>query len=251
MAAIRCIVVDDEYPARLLLQDFIAKLPNLELCGSFKSPIEAMPIVQQGGVDLMFLDIQMPELSGVDFIKTLSVKPLVIFTTAYMEYAIEGYQLDVVDYLLKPFSFDRFLKSVNKAADRINKHAPAPQPTEAREDTIANIPKEDEKGFIAIKADHKIHRVKHENIVYIEGLREYVTFFCKQEKIITLESLRNLETTLPGKQFIRVHKSYIVNINLVKSLYGNQLIMEGTNQIIPIGKSYRDEVQQKLFDNTL
>lgn len=245
MAPIKCIIVDDEFPARELLQEFVRKVPNLELMGVYKSPIEAMPVVQQGEVELMFLDIQMPDLSGVEFIRTLTQKPLVIFTTAYMEYAIEGYQLDVVDYLLKPFSFDRFLKSVNKAAERLAKHTSPAQ--HARTETSVE-PKEEEKGFIPIKADHKIHRVKHDNIIYIEGLREYVTFFCKQEKIITLESLRNLETLLPNRQFMRVHKSYIININLVKSLYGNQLIMEGTNQVIPVGKSYRDDVQAKLFE---
>jgi DNA-binding LytR/AlgR family response regulator len=243
MNAIRCIVVDDEYPARTLLQDYISKVPGLENFGVFKSPIEAMPLVQNGGVDLMFLDIQMPDLSGIEFIKILTNKPLVVFTTAYSEYAIEGYHLDVVDYLLKPFSFDRFLMSVNKASERLKKV----QPNQPLATAIAEV-QDDDKGYIAIKADHKIHRVKYENILYIEGLREYVTFFCRQEKIITLESLRNLEINLPSNRFMRVHKSYIINKNAVKSLYGNQLIMEGTNQIIPIGKSYRDEVQAQLFE---
>jgi DNA-binding LytR/AlgR family response regulator len=246
MEPIRCIVVDDEFPARALLQDFISKVPGLELCGSFKSPIEAMPLVQQNGVDLMFLDIQMPDLNGVDFVKILSHKPLVVFTTAYSEYAVESFQLDVVDYLLKPFSFDRFLMSVNRAVERFQKSVQGNVVIHKTE--LSHETKEVEKGYIAIKADHKIHRVKHENILYIEGLREYVTFFCRQEKIITLESLRNLENSLPPNQFMRVHKSYIINKNCVKSLYGNQLIMEGTNQIIPIGKSYRDEVQAKLFE---
>jgi len=240
---IKCIVIDDEYLARVVLQDYIGKVPGLELMGSFKSPIEAISLIQKGEVDLMFLDIQMPDISGIDFLKTLTKKPLVVFTTAYMEYAIEGYQLDVLDYLLKPFSFERFLKSINKVTER---QQPAAQ-TSSHIQQPLDDKSEQAKAFIAIKADHKVHRLKHDQIIYIEGLREYVTFFCKGEKIITLESLRNLEATLPTNSFLRVHKSYIVNINYVKSLYGNQLIMEGTTMVIPIGKSYRDIVQQALF----
>lgn len=241
---IKCIVIDDEYLARVVLQDYIGKVPGLELMGSFKSPIEAISLIQKGEVDLMFLDIQMPDISGIDFLKTLTKKPLVVFTTAYMEYAIEGYQLDVLDYLLKPFSFERFLKSINKVTERQQTSVQAPSSTQQHP---LDDKSEQAKAFIAIKADHKVHRLKHDQIIYIEGLREYVTFFCKGEKIITLESLRNLETTLPANSFLRVHKSYIVNINYVKSLYGNQLIMEGTSMVIPIGKSYRDIVQQTLF----
>jgi DNA-binding LytR/AlgR family response regulator len=239
---IKCIIIDDEYLARVVLQDYIEKVPSLELKGSFKSPIEAIGLIQQGEVDLMFLDIQMPDISGIDFLKTLNKKPMVIFTTAYMEYAIEGYQLDVLDYLLKPFSFERFLKSINKVTERRLPTAPTVHP-------VAEEKAEADKGFITLKADHKVHRLKYDQIIYVEGLREYVTFFCKTEKIITLESLRNLETILPQKSFLRVHKSYIVNTNYVKSLYGNQLIMEGTSQIIPIGKSYRDFVQEALFND--
>lgn len=240
---IRCIIVDDEFPARILLTEFVEKVPNLELIGSFKSGLEALPALQAGDVDLMFLDIQMPDISGVNFLKMLTVKPLVVFTTAYSEYAIESYQLDVLDYLLKPFSFDRFMQTIGKAMQRLT-----PQPQVAAAAPAAQQAEPD-KDFILVKADHKIHRLKYDSIIYIEGLREYVTFFCKGgEKIITLESLRNLEATLPQSLFMRVHKSYIVRIDQIKALYGNQLKLADVQPYIPIGKSYKDIVQKSLFD---
>jgi DNA-binding LytR/AlgR family response regulator len=243
---IKCIIVDDEFPARILLKEFIEKVPNLELVGNFKSGLEALPVIQNGGIDLMFLDIQMPDITGVNFLKMLTHKPLVVFTTAYSEYAIESYQLDVLDYLLKPFSFDRFMQAVGKAMLRL---APAPQPvtlkTEQTEDELSPM-----KDLMLVKADHKIHRIKYNSIIYIEGLREYVTIFCENgEKIITLESLRNLEATLPTNMFMRIHKSYIVRIDKIKALYGSQLKIEGVQTYIPIGKSYKDMVQKTLFEN--
>lgn len=188
----------------------------------------------------------MPDITGVNFLKMLTHKPLVVFTTAYSEYAIESYQLDVLDYLLKPFSFDRFMQAVGKAMLRL---APAPQPvtlkTEQTEDELSPM-----KDLMLVKADHKIHRIKYNSIIYIEGLREYVTIFCENgEKIITLESLRNLEATLPTNMFMRIHKSYIVRIDKIKALYGSQLKIEGVQAYIPIGKSYKDMVQKTLFEN--
>lgn len=245
---IRCIIVDDEFPARILLKEFIEKVPTLELVGSYKSGLEALPTIQAGGIDLMFLDIQMPDITGVSFLKMLTNKPLVVFTTAYSEYAIESYQLDVLDYLLKPFSFDRFMQAIGKAMQRLSTTQPTvtqivtqTEPTEAQQAT---------KDVMLVKADHKIHRIRYDSIIYIEGLREYVTIFCQDnEKIITLESLRNLETTLPADKFMRVHKSYIVRIDKIRQLYGNQLKIDGVQPYIPIGKSYKDLVQKTLFEN--
>ncbi len=255
---IRCLIVDDEFPARILLKEFIEKVPNLELVESCKSGLEALPIIQEGRVDLMFLDIQMPDITGLNFLKMLPVRPLVVFTTAYSDYAIESYQLDVLDYLLKPFSFDRFMQCIGKAMQRMNDRRPqqaaatqTAQLAETTDDepmsagmTEANL----NDGVLIVKADHKIHRIKYTNIIYIEGLREYVTIYCPGEKIITLESLRNLEETLPASMFIRVHKSYIVKIDKIKALYGAQLKLDGVEPYIPIGKSYKDMVQEKLFN---
>ncbi|MBR6249578.1 MAG: response regulator transcription factor [Bacteroidales bacterium] len=252
MDSIRCIIVDDEFPARVLLKEFVEKVPTLELVGSYKSGLEALPTIQTGNVDLMFLDIQMPDITGTNFLKMLTVKPLVIFTTAYSEYAIESYQLDVLDYLLKPFSFDRFMQSVGKAMQRLTaqvKEVPAPAPVVAAQPVAAEPEEVDPNANIMlVKADHKIHRVRYDSIIYIEGLREYITIFCENEKIITLESLRNLEETLPPNMFIRVHKSYIVRIDKIRALYGNQLKIDGVQQYIPVGKSYKDDVQSRFFE---
>ncbi len=252
---IRCLIVDDEFPARILLKEFIEKVPNLELVASCKSGLEALPIIQDGKVDLMFLDIQMPDITGLNFLKMLPVRPLVVFTTAYSDYAIESYQLDVLDYLLKPFSFDRFMQCVGKAMQRVSENRqraaqPAPTqqaPAQPQQEAAPN------DGVLIVKADHKIHRIKIDDILYIEGLREYVSIFTrgeggKIEKVITLESLKNLEETLPQSLFMRVHKSYIVRIDKVKALYGAQLKIDGVEPYVPIGKSFKDAVQEKLFN---
>lgn len=253
---IRCLIVDDEFPARILLKEFIEKVPNLELVASCKSGLEALPIIQEGKVDLMFLDIQMPDITGLNFLKMLPVRPLVVFTTAYSDYAIESYQLDVLDYLLKPFSFDRFMQCVGKAMQRIGESRQrAAQPATAQQAPTAQPQQEPtpNDGVLIVKADHKIHRIKIDDILYIEGLREYVSIYTrgeggKTEKVITLESLKNLEETLPQSLFMRVHKSYIVRIDKVKALYGAQLKIDGVEPYVPIGKSFKDAVQEKLFN---
>ncbi len=233
---IRCLIIDDEYPARVLLKDYIQKMSFLKLTGSFKNPVEALSKIQSEPVDLIFLDIQMPELSGIEFLKSFPNKTNVILTTAYSEYALTGYELNVLDYLLKPISFERFVLAVNKAADIIRLQNDVKEP--GRQEA-------EEKKFITVKADHKIIKISTDDIIYIEGLREYVTFYTKNEKIVTLESLKNLESKLPATKFIRVHKSFIINKDRVKSLYGNQLEIEG--KFIPIGKSYKEDVVKNVF----
>jgi len=236
---INCIIVDDEQYARKLLAGYIEKLPNMELVKQCKNSIEAMQALQENEIELMYLDIQMPDLTGVEFLKTLKSKPVVIFTTAYQEYALEGYELDVIDYMLKPISFERFVQGVNKAMDFIklkNRQTHIPPSTPQEKLT---------KDFINLKADYKIYKVKHNDILFVEGLKEYVTFYTKAKKYIVLESLKNLEEKLPSVQFMRVHKSYIVNIEKIDSLYGN--IIEIGDKEIPIGKSYADEVKRILF----
>jgi len=237
---LKCLVVDDEYPARVLLGNYISKLPQLELVKSVRNPVEALGCMQEQPVDLLFLDIQMPELSGVAFLRSLKQRPLVIFTTAYSDYALEGYQLDVVDYLLKPFSFERFVQAVNKALEW---HALRKNNQATRGETDASPAAS--RQYITVKADHKMVRLLLDDILFIEGLREYVTFHTTSGKLITLEALKNLETLLPSGRFLRVHKSYIVHKEKVKSLYGNQLEIAG--QLIPIGKSYKEDVLQHLF----
>ncbi len=228
---IECIVVDDEFLARTLLEDYIGKTPQLELIAKCSGAPEAMEVLQNKAVDLMFLDVQMPDLTGIDFMKTLKNKPVVIFTTAYPDYALDGYSLGVIDYLLKPISFERFFQSVNKAIEQIN--------------LLKRKESDESAGFIMIKSEHRIHKVNFENILFVEGLKEYVTFHLKEGKrIVTLKSLKSLEEQLPGF-FMRVHRSYIVNKNEVVSLYHNMI--EIGDKKIDVGKTFKEKVLAELF----
>lgn len=230
-----CLIVDDEQLARKLLEEFVAKIPMLELKGMCKNPLEAMDILKSEHIDIMFLDIQMPELTGVEFIKTLQQKPAIIFTTAYSEYALEGYELDVIDYLVKPFPLDRFIKAVNKAIEFIDFKRSAGK---TDQDTMGS-------NYILLHADHKIYKVNLDDIQYIEGLKEYVSYFTKEKRIIVLQSLKSIEESLPSNKFIRVHRSYIVPINKIKTLDGNQVQIG--DKLIPIGRSYKEEVLKRVF----
>ena len=232
-----CLIVDDEQLARKLLQEFVSKIPNLELRGMCKNPLEAMEIMQAETIDILFLDIQMPELTGVEFIKTMQIKPAIIFTTAYSEYALEGYQLDVIDYLVKPFPLNRFIKAVNKAIEFIELK---------RNASKGNGGNSVDSNHILLHADHKIYKVKLDEILYIEGLKEYVSYFTKEKRIIVLQSLRAIEESLPADRFIRVHRSYIVPIDRIKTLDGNQVQIG--DKLIPIGRSYKDEVMRRVFN---
>ena len=204
----------------------------LEIVGSFKNPVEAAGYLHQQPVDVVFLDIQMPEITGIDLFKSLTHKTQVVFTTAYSEYALEGFELNATDYLLKPFTFERFLKAVNKVAERIGSK---PDPSATPRD------------YITINADHKVYKLKLTDIHYIEGLKEYVSFYTTDnQRIIALQSLKSLEATLPSDRFIRVHRSYIVPIERIKSLEGNQLRIG--EKMIPIGRSYREQLQKNVFD---
>ncbi|MBN2173931.1 MAG: response regulator transcription factor [Bacteroidales bacterium] len=236
---IKCVIADDEQYARKLLADYVTRVPGLELAGQCKNAMDVIKTLHNQPVDLLFLDIQMPDMTGVELLKTLSSKPVVIFTTAYKEYAIEGYELDVIDYMLKPISFERFMQGVNKAVDfiRMKKNQKDPH--------ILSIPSEPVSETINLKADYKIYRVKLDDILYIEGLKEYVSVFTIIKRYIVLESLKRLEEILPAGRFMRVHKSYIVNIKKINALYGNTIEMG--DKEIPIGKLYAEEVKKKLF----
>jgi DNA-binding LytR/AlgR family response regulator len=231
-----CLIVDDEQLARQLLKEFVSKIPNLELKGMCKNPLEAMDVLQSEHIDIMFLDIQMPELTGVEFIKTLQQKPAIIFTTAYSEYALEGYQLDVIDYLVKPFPLDRFIKATNKAIEYIDLKRSAEKNSQG---------KGMDSNYVLLHADHKIYKVNLNDIQYIEGLKEYVSYFTREKRIIVLQSLKSIEETLPSNKFIRVHRSYIVPIEKIKTLDGNQVQIG--DKLIPIGRSYKDDVLKRVF----
>lgn len=240
MNELTCLVVDDEELARTLLDNYIQRLPYLKLVGKCTNPIEALQLLQNQSVDLLFLDIQMPEMIGTDFLKTLSQKPMVIFTTAYAEYAVEGYTLNVVDYLLKPFPFERFLQAVNKAVElaklKRNQINVTPVP-------LSNLP--NEKKYILVKSEHKVHRLLIEDITYIQSMREYVAYYTTNGRILSLGSLKQLEKDLPTNKFLRIHKSYIIAKLKVTTLEGNMVHIG--KEKLPIGASYRESVLKKLF----
>lgn len=234
MKPIRTLIVDDEYLALNLLEEFIKKVPELEVVGREKSPMKALDVLNRQAVDLMFLDIQMPALSGNNLLRTLKHPPLAIFTTAYPDYAVEAFGLNAVDYLLKPFSFERFLQAVNKAKEQLGllNRAELVLPRSSRD-------------FFSIKVDGKVVKVHFADILFIEGLKEYVRFVCRGSRHVTLESLKNLEELLPADNFLRVHKSYIVAKDKVQSLNGNML--EIGEFKIPISRSKREEVVREIF----
>lgn len=230
MSNYRCIAIDDEPLALTILKEYVSKVPFLEMSKTFTNPTEASQYIQNAKPDILFLDIQMPEIKGIDFIKTLAYKPIIILTTAYSDYALEGYNLDVVDYLLKPIPFDRFLQAINKATRLIEQ--------------ITHVDNSEGKNFIFVKVGYKSIKINLEDILYIEGLKEYVTIYTNGQKVLKLESLKNLEKILPENKFFRVHKSYIININKVKAYYGNTLEID--NKSVPVGRAYKDIVN-KLF----
>lgn len=231
---IKCIVVDDEQFARKLLTAYIEKIPMLELVGTYKNALLAMDALAQETVHLMFLDIQMPQLKGTDFLRLLNNKPLVIFTTAYTEYALEGYELEVLDYLIKPIPFDRFLQAVSKATKRLN---------ETKE--VESVPTLPIKDFLVLKSGQTTHKLFFKDIYYIEALKEYVTYHTVKGRIVMLQSLKKLEKSLPASNFMRVHRSYMVNLGYASTMTGNSLIIK--EQVIPIGKTYLEEVRKQIF----
>lgn len=237
--SITCLIIDDEQPARELLQSYISKIPDLELIDSCKSPLDALSLIQEQSIDLLLLDIQMPDLKGTELLRCITGKqPLVIFTTAYQEYAIEGYELDVVDYMLKPISFDRFLKGIQKVLEH----------KQWMEYKLQNMPSKAttiEKDYIVLKANQKLYRVQLNDILYIEGMKEYVVFYTTKQKLVIHASLKSLETRLPQDEFLRVHKSYIVNKNKVSNMFGNQLAIG--DKYIPIGYSYKRFIVNQIF----
>ena len=249
MEKIKCLIVDDEELARNLVENYIERLPYLEVVAKCANPLEAMKILREQKVDLMFLDIQMPELTGIEFLKTMTQKPLVIFTTAYKEYALEGYELDVVDYLLKPFRFDRFLQAVNKASNLLKKGKAEIETISSTTSStnIVNIskPNEKPKDYILVKSEFKVFRIFYKDILYIESMKEYVAYHTAEGRTLSLGSLKKLQSELPTQQFIRIHKSYIANMDYISALEGNMVHVEGKK--LPIGSSYKAEVMKKVF----
>jgi DNA-binding LytR/AlgR family response regulator len=247
---IRCLAVDDEAYATKIIADYISKIPFLELVGTTTSAITALTQVQQGDIDLVFLDIQMPDLTGIQFLKLCGSKCKVILTTAYPEYALDGYEHDVIDYLLKPIAFDRFLKAANKALAQIMpvKTASAAIPSIKNiEDPVVPAASSQEYMFIKGESKNKFLKVNYDDILYIEGLKNYVSLFTADQRMVTYQTLRDLETQLPQPPFYRVHKSYIISIDKIRLVDGNQVYIG--DQSIPIGETYRDGFLNLIRDN--
>lgn len=234
--SIKCLIVDDEPPARDVLRSYIGEMPMLELAAECGNAIQAITVLQQQSIDLIFLDIRMPQLNGIDFIKTLKSPPKVIFTTAYSEYAVEGFELDVVDYLMKPIRFDRFLKAVNKAF-------PLNVKKESVEEITPTIERKNDS-FVYFRADRKMVKVLLSEILYVESMKDYVKVFAGDNTIVTKQSISSVETMLPEKKFVRVHRSFIVSVDKIKT-FTNELIEVGNTEI-PIGKLYRLNVIKLL-----
>ncbi|SHM58313.1 LytR/AlgR family response regulator transcription factor [Mucilaginibacter sp. OK098] len=235
---IRCLAVDDEAYATKIIADYISKVPYLTLLGTTTSAIEALTRVQGGEIDLIFLDIQMPDLTGIQFLKLYGGKCKVILTTAYPEYALDGFEHDVVDYLLKPIAFDRFLKAAQKAFNLINlvkEQVAIPAPVV---NTTIAVNNQTDYMFIKGESKNKFLKVDYNDILYIEGLKNYVSVFTSAQRIVTYQSLRDLETTLPKPPFYRVHKSYIISVDKIRMVDGNTVYIG--DQSIPIGETYRD-----------
>lgn len=223
MSQITCLVIDDEPSAQKILEQYISDTPTLALLETCNDALEARDFLDEHPADLLFLDINMPKLSGISFLKSMSDPPEVILTTAYDDYAMEGYELDVVDYLLKPFSFERFLKAISKVEERFS------------------VAKEDKHLFV--KVENKTYRVDLEDIIYIESKGDYVTIHTDERRFTTYQTLQNMERQLPSS-FLRIHKSYIIALNKTNYLEGNRIVIE--DKEFPVGGTYKEEVKQRF-----
>jgi two-component system, LytTR family, response regulator LytT len=236
---IKTIAIDDEPLALKLVVGYIQKTPFLELLGSFDNPLSAMEFMGQNKVDLIFLDIQMPDLTGTQFVRTISNGPKIIFTTAYEKYALEGFRLDVVDYLLKPFGYEDFLVAALKAKKLIG--------LEEKETTSVEANSE----FLFLKSDYKIRRIDFNDILYVEGMKDYVKVFVWNESqpILSISTLKAIEAKLPETKFMRVHRSFIVNLNRIQTIDRFRIVFG--KEYIPVSDQYKEKFQEYLDKNFL
>lgn len=235
------LIVDDEFLARKLLQGYVTKIENLNLVGTAQNAAEAFSLVNEHQVDILLLDIHMPDLNGIELARTLSNIPAIIFTTAYSEYALESYEVSAVDYLLKPIAFPRFSAAIEKAIAKIKSLE-----TTASEPAIVETHQEanEQKTYMLVKADYRLYKINFDDLLYIEGQHEYVSFYTRTKRITALYSLKNLEEQLPADKFIRVHKSYIVSIDEIQEIEPLSITVAG--QKMPLGGSYREALMKKL-----
>ena len=226
---VKALIIDDEPLAQNVIQQYAKKLPELIITGTCNDAICAHKFLQENSVDLLFLDINMPKLSGISFLKNLKNPPLVVFTTAYSEYALEGFELNAIDYLKKPFSFDRFCKAYFRAEELLL----------LKQSSQADNKKESENDFLFIKANKKMVKIKFSEIYFIEGLGDYIKLHLKEKKLVTNLSMKKIHSLLPQKDFYRTHKSFIISLDKIDAVEGNMTIINDNK--LPIGNSYRQE----------
>jgi two-component system LytT family response regulator len=239
--ALNCVIVEDEPLARNLLTEYVKKVPSLNLIEACSSPVAALEVLRKNAVDLLFLDVQMPELTGISLLKVLQKRPLVILTTAYSDYALEGYELDVADYLLKPITFERFLRAVDKVTQRLA--SGKPQVVIERPATPIDQP------FVFVKDGTKLVKVVFDDILYMEGLKDYVTIHMKHQKIVSLQRLKTLEEQLPPEKFIRIHNSYIVALHAIDVIHKNHVQIRDAE--LPIGETYKKTFREFIERNRM
>jgi DNA-binding LytR/AlgR family response regulator len=228
MKKLSCIIVDDEPVARKILHEFVDQVPFLDLHGKFENAMKAEAFLKANTVDLIFLDIEMPKISGLQFLQKLNVESMVILTTAFPQYALEGYELDIIDYLLKPFALSRFLKAVQKAKDfHEMKHKTNAGPLSS---------------YIFIKSDKRIEKIELSDILYAESVGNYVSIYTDDKRILAYLTMKSLEAQLPADEFIKIHQSYLVNCAKIEAIEGNEVKIEGKS--LPISRSYRDLVMK-------
>ncbi|GAA4101482.1 LytTR family DNA-binding domain-containing protein [Mucilaginibacter panaciglaebae] len=226
MKKIRCLIVDDEPIARKVLREFIERIPFLSACGQCENTMKAELFIKQNEADLILLDIEMPKLSGLEWLKRTPVKPMIILTTAFQNYALEGYELDIIDYLLKPIAFDRFLKAMQKVREY----------AEMREHLIAGT------GYLFVRSDKRIEKIELKDVLYAESVGNYVHIVTTEKKLLAYLTLKSLEAQLPGHDFVKVHQSFLVNLSQIEAIDGNRIII-GHNEI-PVSRSFRGRLMQ-------
>ena len=239
---INCIAIDDDLSALRIIREFCSRVQTVNLAGTFSNPFEAVPVLNNNQIDLIFLDIVMPQISGLEFLKTLYNPPLIIFTTAFREYAAEGFEQNAVDYLIKPIPYDRFCRSVNKAFQflRIKK-----QIIVSGGENTAEIP----NGFLMVKVEYSTIRINLSDILYIEGLKDYAKIYTEGKLILTKTTMKNILEKLPAGSFLRVHKSYIISIEKIDMIENSRIVIG--NQRIPIGESFRSSFFERVNRNLL
>ena len=232
---IKCIIIDDEPLAAEVIENYLKEFSNVEYVGSFNNPLEALELIESGEIEAVFIDINMPKMNGLEFIRSIESKPSFIITTAYREYAVESYDLDVLDYLVKPIPFNRFLKSINKLSLKFN-----------ADRSMENAYDSSEKSFIFLKVDKKLVRIKYDDIHFIESLKDYIKVFTSEGDFLAHKSLTSITEELPKSKFLRIHRSFTVSLDKIDTLEGNSVLLKGKR--IPIGRKYVNHAKDVILN---